>query len=239
MPWLEPWHLKLRRRVRKPYNKLFHRNYFIAKYMGAQFLLAPSGIGSLEISAGISEKPEILHFMSRCRDLRPDQFIDIGSNIGMYACILLENGCVPFATLFEPDRKNQSHLGANLLINGLLQSADIRPVALGDINGSLCLLPGETDGGFSRIVSEPKNRAYEVAVRLLDDELDASGKALAIKIDVEGFEQRVLNGMQRTLRQNRCLVQIEAFEPSGVFSFMDAAGYRLTKDFLPNYVFEN
>jgi hypothetical protein len=103
MPWKEPWRLKLRRRITKPYNKLFHSDYFITRYLGAKFLLAPQGIGTLEISAGISERPELSHLMNRCRELRPTRLVDIGANIGMYTCILLKNGCVSEAVLFEPD----------------------------------------------------------------------------------------------------------------------------------------
>ena len=47
MPWQESWHAKLRRRFRKPFNKLFHgQRYFIARYFGADFLLQPTGIGT-------------------------------------------------------------------------------------------------------------------------------------------------------------------------------------------------
>ena len=58
--------------------------------------------------------------MRRCTELRPDVFIDVGANIGLYSCILLKNAYVPRAILFEPDHQNVVQLKANLLINGLL-----------------------------------------------------------------------------------------------------------------------
>jgi len=242
MAWKESWPLKIRRRLRKPFNKVFHRGrYFISRYRGADFILRPDGIGTLEMSAKIAEHPELTEFMRRCVDLRPDTFIDIGANIGLYSCILLRNGSVPRAILFEPDRLNLIHLRANLLINGLLNLAEVHEVALGDAAGSHNLVPGTIDGGFSRIVADDAmdGAGYQVPVVRLDDVLSLSGRSLAIKIDVEHYECRVLAGMARTLGQNRCVVQIEAFETRDqVISIMAGAGYDLVADFSPNFVFE-
>ena len=242
MAWKESWPLKIRRRLRKPFNKVFHRrHYFISRYRGADFLLRPDGIGTLEMSAKIAEYPELTDFMARCAALGPDVFLDIGANIGLYSCILLKNGSVPRAILFEPDRLNLIHLKANLLINGLLDRTQLHEVGLGDVAGRHFLVPGKIDGGFSRIVDgdAADGGAYEVQVARLDDVLSLSGRRLAIKIDVEQYECNVLNGMARTLRDNRCVVQIEAFDTRDqVIAIMAAAGYGLAADFTPNFVFE-
>ena len=90
MAWKESWAMKIRRRFRKPFNRIVHgRRYFITQYRGADFLLRSDGIGTLEVSAKIAERLELAHFMRRCADLRPDLFLDIGANIGLYSCILL------------------------------------------------------------------------------------------------------------------------------------------------------
>ena len=243
MAWKESWQLKLRRRIRKPFNKVFHRHrYFISHYRGADFLLRPNGIGTLEMSAKISEYPELTNFMSRCADLRPDVFLDIGANIGLYSCILLRNGRVPRAVLFEPDRTNLIHLRANLLINGVLDRTEVRELALGDAAGLHHLVPGKIDGGFSRIATDggTDDEGYEVQVARLDDVVSLAHRRLAVKIDVENYECQVLSGMMRTLRDNRCVVQIEAFETRDrVISIMAEAGYRLALALSPNFVFEN
>jgi len=242
MAWKESWHLKIRRRFRKPFNKIFHRDrYFISHYRGADFLLRPDGIGTLEMSAKIAEYPELTNFMKRCAEFRPDVFIDIGANIGLYSCILLRNSSVPAAIMFEPDRLNLVHLRANLLINRLLDVTEVHEVALGDATGSHYLEPGKIDGGFSRIITgdAEDGAGYEVPVARLDDVLSLSDRRLAIKIDVEHYECHVLAGMARTLRQNRCIVQIEAFETRDqVISIMNGAEYDLVADFSPNFIFE-
>ncbi len=112
------WRNKLRRRFYKPFNRIFRgRRYFVCRYFGADFLVSSHNVGGLEISAKIAEYAEIKNFIKSCVAIRPDAFIDIGANIGLYTCILLKNRLVPRAIAFEPDRHNRVHLRANLLIN--------------------------------------------------------------------------------------------------------------------------
>src|SRR5882724_8098817 len=160
MPWKEPFWLKLRRRIQKPLNKIFHgKRYYVTHYRGADFLLAPRGIGALETSAKIFEYPELTHLMARCAALGVDTFIDVGANIGIYSCILLRNRAVPQAILFEPDRVNLVQLRANLMINSVTARTTIHEVALGEKRARFRLVPNWseegyalTDGGFSRIM---------------------------------------------------------------------------------------
>jgi FkbM family methyltransferase len=134
-----------------------------------------------------------------------------------------------------------THLKANLLINGLLDLVELHEVALGDLEGRHRLVPGEIDGGFSRLVDSNglADGGYDVNTVRLDDVLSFSDRRLAIKIDVEHYECKVLVGMERILRENECMIQIEAFETQDqVTSLLAAAGYALVKSFPPNFVFE-
>jgi FkbM family methyltransferase len=115
----------------------------------------------LEISAGIAEHPKLSRYMQRCAELQFDAFLDIGANIGLYSCILLQNRCVPRAILFEPDRQNIVQLRANLLINGLLDSVELHEVALGDVEGRVRLAPGRSTAAF-RDCSMPAKRPSPV-----------------------------------------------------------------------------
>lgn len=236
------WRNKLRRRFYKPFNTVFRgRRYFVSRYFGADFLISSHNVGGLEISAKIGEYAEIRYFMNNCAALKPDAFIDIGANLGLYTCILMKNGLVPRVIAFEPDRRNRVHLRANLLINELLdRNIDIREVALGAAPGRLRLVPGpERDIGLSQIVEEAHAQAgYEVDVVRLDDVVSLSGKTLAIKIDIERYERKALAGMARTLRDNRGIVQIEVLEArEETVALMADAGYALAHEVPPNLVF--
>ena len=236
------WRNKIRRRFYSPYNKLVHRGrYFICRYFGAEFLVRSANVGGLEISAKIAEHGELKNFMRSAAAIKPDIFIDVGANLGLYTCILMKNRLVPRAILFEPDHRNRVHLGANLLINGLLDAnLEIHPVALGGEPGRFRLVPGpERDIGLSQIVeTAPEGQGYDVEVVRFDDFVALAGQTLAIKIDVERYERKVLAGMARTLRDNRGIVQIEVLEArEDTTALMSAAGFRLARDFGPNLVF--
>jgi FkbM family methyltransferase len=200
-----------------------------------------ANVGGLEISAKIAEHGELKNFMRSVAAIKPDIFIDVGANLGLYTCILMKSRLVPRAILFEPDRRNRVHLGANLLINDLLDAnLEIHPVALGAEPARFRLVPGpERDIGLSQIVeTAPQGQGYDVEIVRFDDFVALAGQTLAIKIDVERYERKVLAGMARTLRDNRGIVQIEVLEArEETTALMSAAGFRLVEDFGPNLVF--
>ncbi len=236
------WRNKFRRRFYSPYNKIVHRGrYFICQYFGADFLVRSANVGGLEISAKIAEHAELTNFTRSAAALKPDVFIDIGANLGLYTCIVMRNRLAPRAILFEPDRRNRVHLQANLLINDLLDAdVQIHAVALGAEPGRLRLVPGpERDIGLSQIVeTDMASDGYEVDVVRFDDLAALTGRTLAVKIDVERYERKVLAGMARTLRDNRGMVQIEVLEERDeTVRLMAAAGFKLAQDFRPNLVF--
>jgi FkbM family methyltransferase len=240
------WRNKWRRRVYKPFNKVFHRgHYFVCSYFGADFLVRSVNVGGLEISAKIGEYPELKNFMKSCAEIKPDVFLDIGGNLGLYTCIVMKNKLAPRAVLFEPDRRNRVHLRANLLINDLLDSdITINEVALGAEPGKFRLVPGpERDIGLSQIVEnappgEGQIHGYDVDIVRFDDLVQLSGKTLAIKIDIERYERKALAGMARTLADNRGVVQIEVLEARDeTVGLMAASGFKLAQEFGPNLVF--
>jgi FkbM family methyltransferase len=236
------WRNKLRRRFYKPFNRIVHRGrYFVTSYFGADFLVHSENVGGLEISAEIGEYAELANFVRSCAELKPDVFIDIGANLGLYTCIVMNNRLAPRAILFEPDRRNRVHLRANLLINNLLDAKiEINDVALGAAPGKFRLLPGpERDIGLSQIVEDaPPAVGYEVDVVRFDDIVALKDRKLAVKIDIERYERKALTGMARTLRDNCGIVQIEVLEArEETVALMAAAGYALAWENGPNLVF--
>jgi FkbM family methyltransferase len=241
------WRNKLRRRVYKPFNKIWHRgHYFVCSYFGADFLVRSVNVGGLEISAKIGEYPELQNFIRACTEIKPDVFIDIGANLGLYTCIVMKNRLAPRAVLFEPDQRNRVHLRANLLINDLLDAdITINEIALGAAPGKFRLVPGpERDIGLSQIVENaPAGQGYEVDIVRFDDLVALSGKplvgkTLAVKIDIERYERKALAGMARTLADNRGVVQIEVLEARDeTIGLMAAAGFKLVQEFGSNLVF--
>jgi FkbM family methyltransferase len=226
------------RSLRKRLVRLVHGDRpFVTDYLGADFLVRLDNVMGREIAFRSFERDRIENFTALCANAKPDLFLDIGANCGVYACILLKNNLVPRAVLFEPDVENAALLRTNLTLNNLVARADLHQAAAGRAAGRAMLLPGPPDNkGQSRLASG--GEGYAVDIVAPDDIVGASGKTLAAKIDVEGFECEALGGMARLLRENRGIVQIETYDHEAeVMATMAAAGYALATDLRPDFVF--
>jgi FkbM family methyltransferase len=233
---------RLKRSLRKKFLLTLHgRRHFLTSYLGSQFLVQWDDVIAREIALHNYEPLQLAYMMDACARLKPDAFIDIGANCGVYSCVLLNRGLVPHVVAFEPDVRNASYLRANLSINNLVDRAQCRSEAIGAAAARLILRPGPASNtGTSHIgVEDEGSGGYEVSVVALDEAVSFSGKCLAIKLDVEGYEIEALSGMKRTLSQNRGIVQIETnSDRAKVVSVMADLGYNHIQDFFWDQVFE-
>jgi FkbM family methyltransferase len=122
-------------------------------------------------------------------------FVDVGANVGTYAMVLArhvgEGGKV---IAIEPHPVTQARLAFNRTASGLTQ-AMLVAAAAGACDGELMIETDDENLGASHVVTG-KASALAVKVpalrlqRILEDA--AVTKVDALKIDVEGFEDRVL-----------------------------------------------
>ena len=131
-------------------------------------------------------------------------FVDVGANVGTYAMVLARHvGAGGRVIAIEPHPVTQARLAFNTAASGFTQ-ATLVAAAAGDADGELMI---ETDGdnlGASHIVSgEPKGIAIKVPSWRLQRILGDAGvnHVDALKIDVEGYEDRVLTGFFRDAPQ--------------------------------------
>jgi FkbM family methyltransferase len=127
-------------------------------------------------------------------------FVDVGANVGTYAMVLARQvGAGGKAIAIEPHPITHARLAFNRAASGFAQ-VRLVAAAAGPCDGELMI---ETDGdnlGASHIVTgEVSNKAIRVPSLRLQRILDEAGVAHvdALKIDVEGFEDRVLTGFFR------------------------------------------
>ena len=133
--------------------------------------------------------------------LRPGQtFVDVGANVG-YFSVLAAQLVGPTGTVIavEPEARNLDLLYRNLARNGC-EGALVIPYAAHSAGGTMTLSLDEENRGGHRLV--PRDHAG-VCVRCvrLDDVLPE--RVDVVKIDVQGYDHEVIEGLQRTLAANR------------------------------------
>jgi FkbM family methyltransferase len=127
-------------------------------------------------------------------------FVDVGANVGTYALALARQvGAGGKVIAIEPHPVTHARLAFNNAASGTTQ-VKLVAAAAGPADGELMI---ETDGdnlGASHIVSgKISGKAIRVPSLRLQRILEAAGVSQvdALKIDVEGFEDRVLTGFFR------------------------------------------
>ena len=127
-------------------------------------------------------------------------FVDVGANVGTYAMVLARHvGANGKVIAIEPHPVTHARLAFNRAASNFTQ-VRLVAAAAGASDGELMI---ETDGdnlGASHIVTgEPAGNAVRVPSLRLQRILDEAGASRvdALKIDVEGYEDRVLTGFFR------------------------------------------
>lgn len=141
-----------------------------------------------------------------------DTFIDVGAHLGKYAIsaarIVGERGKV---IAIEPHPRNFEILNKNININNL-QNVTALNLACWKRNETLKLFEGDKSGQHS--VKEDFNfGAIEVQAKKLDDvlkEFDMK-RVDSVKIDVEGAEVEVLQGMEATIKRYKPKIVVEVY----------------------------
>lgn len=142
-------------------------------------------------------------------------FYDVGANVGFFSLLAAKRlgptGCV---CAFEPVAENAASVRENARINQF-DHIKVLELAVGRETGTAELLLTDWDGGGSLASSavrpaEPVSRR-QVRVAALDDLIPAERlpKPSVVKIDVEGVEMEVLQGMSKTIAESRPVLLYE------------------------------
>lgn len=147
-----------------------------------------------------------LHFLRE-----EDLFLDVGANVGTYT--VLASGVRRATTwAFEPDAATVHDLARNVEINKLDRLVTIHAVALGPHDGEVSFTHGE--GALNRVASAGDRNAHLVPQRSLDSILDGRSPA-KLKLDVEGYEEQVLQGATKTLANETLkVISLEGTTPA-------------------------
>lgn len=149
--------------------------------------------------------------------------IDVGANVGFYTirwgALVGRTGRV---IAFEPNPDSYAYCRENILLNGLHNSVEVRPVALSDHAGFATLYSDPGAQAQASLFNKTGTISADVPVSTLDEQC-SDIVANLIKIDVEGLEPNVLKGAQGILKRSpACAVLLETnivrWEAVGPFS---------------------
>ncbi|AFJ02301.1 hypothetical protein Q7C_1146 [Methylophaga frappieri] len=137
---------------------------------------------------------------SQCR---PFSFIDIGANQGLYSLLAARSACCQQVFAFEPVSDNFQYLNDNLKMNGAASKTLAYQAAITNQQGKMqiTLKKGHSGGASLRSQSAPKSRLYESIHSINAANLRSLFRFVEraiIKIDVEGFENTVIDELAKS-----------------------------------------
>jgi FkbM family methyltransferase len=151
--------------------------------------------------------PSLVWHMTR----RDDCFVDVGANIGHVSLLAARKvGRTGKIIAFEPNPQTRRLLQANKTLNQL-DFVIVRDEALGDADGEGELWLDQDEPGQCTLRDGATESSYTVRIArgetILSD-IDGS-RSVIIKIDVEGYEMKVLNGLSMVLDRPELAVIVE------------------------------
>ena len=174
------------------------------------------------------EKKRMDHLELLSKKVKSEIFIDIGANIGFYS-ISFSNKFEKIYS-FEPNKRNFQVLKKNIKTNNL-NNIKIFNFGLGEKEEELLGISntkGELFQTSGFALSKSNIKGERVSIKKGDDLVQIKNKKITIKIDVEGFELFVLKGLEKTLKNNFCILQIEIWDKNNIetHKFLNSLNYK-------------
>ena len=213
-------------------------------YHDARVFLNPNDpVVSGALTFRVYEKKEIEFLRARC--IPGMIFFDVGANVGLYTALSSRLvGDEGHVYSFEPDPGSFAYLEKTANSN-FPDRITLKQAGLADQPGELTLYISPDNRGDNRLY-KPANDTKVLPVRVevlrFDDWVESNGinlndRSVFIKMDVQGFEGHVLEGMEKTLKTLGKAVLMMEFWPEGlkaagrdpkdVLKFLSASGIKI------------
>ncbi len=162
-------------------------------------------------------------------------FIDVGANCGYYSVKIAKEFEKIIVLSFEPNPdaylKFSKTLSKNILLS---KKITLKNYGLSDKSSKLKMQSlvkfGYAQTGGSSVVKDnelDKHFTFFAKFKNGDEKIKIKDRKIAIKIDVEGHEINVLNGIKNILKNNKCVIQIEIFDRNYKYvnNYLSKIGY--------------
>src|SRR6056300_133930 len=168
------------------------------------------------------EKQEVDFLLGQIKFNKINYFLDVGANCGYYSLKISKEIQNIRILSFEPNTEAYFKF-SNTLKKNLNLATKIKMKSMFKFGYA-------QTGGTSVIDKNSSNEYFTFFAdfKIGDDYFKQIGKKIAIKIDVEGHELKVLKGIQNIIKKNSCIIQIEIFKKNfeDVNSFLLSFGYK-------------
>jgi FkbM family methyltransferase len=177
----------------------------------------------------------LLHFLRK-----DDRFADVGANVGTYTVLaagVIGANCIAV----EPLPQTFGALQRNISINHIESIVEALNIGLGAEKGKLFFTKDfDTENHIVLNNAGRKGELIEIPIDCLDNIIASDKIPALIKIDVEGFEQDVINGALTILERNELKAIIIELNGSGArYGYSEEAIHRqlLSYGFCP-FIYE-
>jgi FkbM family methyltransferase len=182
------------------------------------------------------EKQEVDFLLSHIKSNKINYFLDVGANCGYYSLKISKEIQNIRILSFEPNTEAYFKFSNTLKKNlNLASKIKLENFGLSDKSTKLKMKSmfkfGYAQTGGTSVIdknSSNEHLTFFADFKIGDDYFKQIGKKIAIKIDVEGHELKVLKGIQNIIKKNSCIIQIEIFKKNfeDVNSFLLSFGYK-------------
>ena len=174
------------------------------------------------------EEKQIQFLSNNIKNYKKAIFIDIGANKGIYSLLLAKEFGKLKTYSFEPVTKTFNEFVYNINLNNLKQNIKTFNFGISNTYGSKRMIALKRknyiqSGGYSFNINNKKiykdNIIEYYKTKIGDRTIKFKKKNLFIKIDVEGYEEKVLKGLNKVMKNNKIFIQIEIFNKN--FNLID------------------
>ncbi len=174
---------------------LFHDGALVTPFVNDNELILKRKVAARDIYFNRLHEFEEMCFVAHALSDK-DLFIDVGANIGAFS--VMASGVTGARSIaFEPAPISFSYLQKNIMINNLTSKVELLSKAVGDQSGHV-VLEGCQGTGNSISVDDSVNSSQPRVELITLDSLDCtSSDSIFLKIDVEGYEEKVIEGAKK------------------------------------------
>lgn len=184
--------------------------------------ITDGGISRDLLANGIREQLETQAYQQELRLINEESdsnvtVLELGANIGYYVLIahsILNSDCRIYA--FEPHPNNVNILNKNILLNGIEDLVEVEQCAVGNLDGEKTLEVSPYSNCHK--VSDDPEHGITIETKTVDTILTekeiSPGEVDVVRMDVEGYEWAIFEGMSTLLESDSDLLIFLEFHSS-------------------------